>query len=436
MTPDGSGPSTRPRLLMVMPYRQLVRKARAAGFWVCSVWDPTFESADYLADVRAASDAFHTADFGDELAMRSELVRCARLHGVDLLYGVGRDVTHMPTHTAAAELDLAVNSPESVHVLTDKAAMRALLARHSLSPVRTRTVGDVADVSDAVGEIGAPAVVKPVAGSGSRGVFLWEGAQSGRHWRLLAHAQSLRGPFLVEEFLRGPEFSVETLSVAGVHHVIGVTAKTLGPRPHFVEMAHHHPADVTAVQRSALEQVTTALLDAAGYRTGPAHTEVILTEAGPRIVESQARLGGDRIPRLIELATGYDIEAGVFDALLGNAPVVGPPTATATIRYLDIPVGCVTSVEGVDVATVQAGVDDVVVSVAAGDRIEATRDSRSRHGHVITVGETRAMCDARADRAAATLSILVDPPLVTAGPPAWERASRPAHAMDGDIVSA
>lgn len=48
----------RPRLLMVMPYRQFVRKAQAEGFWVGAVWDPRLESPDYLDDVRALADLF------------------------------------------------------------------------------------------------------------------------------------------------------------------------------------------------------------------------------------------------------------------------------------------------------------------------------------------------------------------------------------------
>jgi biotin carboxylase len=86
------------------------------------------------------------------------------------------------------------------------------------------------------------------------------------------------------------------------------------------------------------------MLNAAGYRTGPAHTELRLTPAGPRIIESQARLGGDRIPRLVELATGIDIERAVFAALAGRAP--GAPTRSdvAWIHYFALPPGVLCSV--------------------------------------------------------------------------------------------
>jgi biotin carboxylase len=159
-------------------------------------------------------------------------------------------------------------------------------------------------------------------------------------WETAVRREGTPGPYLVEDYLTGPEFSVETLSCDGVHQVVGITAKrTTGP-PGFVETGHVFPAPLPEPQATAVRRATTALLDRAGYRFGPAHTEVILTPRGPRIVESQARLGGDRIPLLIATATGFDIERAVFDALADGRPAPPPtPHRYAAIRFFRLPPG-------------------------------------------------------------------------------------------------
>ena len=74
------------------------------------------------------------------------------------------------------------------------------------------------------------------------------------------------------------------------------------------------------------------MLTASGYCTGQAHTEVKLTPGGPRIVESQARHGGDNIPRLMALSTGFDTAGAIYDALAGRPPPSPSGTGTARIH--------------------------------------------------------------------------------------------------------
>lgn len=50
---------------------------------------------------------------------------------------------------------------------------------------------------------------------------------------------------MVEEYMEGPEVSVETLSVNGVCHVIQITDKLTTDAPYFVEMGHSQPSGHT-----------------------------------------------------------------------------------------------------------------------------------------------------------------------------------------------
>lgn len=271
----------RPRLLMVMPYRQFVRKAQAEGFWVGAIWDPRLESPEYLDDVRALADVFVTADFRDEELLRRTIREVAEEHRASVIYHIGREETMAAAYEVAEELHIEVNPAEAVRLLTDKHAMRDLLAARGMSPVSFEAVATRREVPDAVRRIGRPAVVKPTALAGSRGVFLWQEEADLAVWTVLVEEYGYDGPFLVEEYLRGPEYSVETLSRDGEHRIVGITEKLLGAPPLFVEVGHVHPAPLPPERRRAVEDLTTELLTACGYRFGPAHTEVIWTEAAP-----------------------------------------------------------------------------------------------------------------------------------------------------------
>ncbi|MEU6067450.1 MULTISPECIES: ATP-grasp domain-containing protein [Streptomyces] len=404
-----SGPTDdRPRLLMVMPYRQFVRKAQAEGFWVGAIWDPRLESPEYLDDVRALADLFISADFRDAELLRRTLHEVAKEHRATVIYHIGREETMVTAYEVAEDLHAELNPAAAIRFLADKHAMRNLLARRGLSPVSFEAAPTRQEVPDAVERIGYPAVVKPTALAGSRGVFLWREAQDRTAWTALVDQYGYDGPFLVEEYLRGPEYSVETLSRDGRHQVIGITEKLLGPPPLFVEVGHVHPAPLPQDRRRAVEELTTEFLTACGYRFGPAHTEVIWTQRGPRIVESQARLGGDRIPRLVELATGLDIEQAIFAALADRPAEPTEPTATAIVRFFTFPPGHVDEIHGLETAARLGHVDELSLRLSPGDTVPAVRDSKSRHGHVIVSGASPEEARTRCAEVLAAIEVVID----------------------------
>ncbi|MFD8599631.1 ATP-grasp domain-containing protein [Kitasatospora sp. NPDC059646] len=376
------------RLLMVQPYTQFVEKAVSLGFEVWSIWDPTLQPASYLAGVEKASTAMLWTDFSDQDGLRRLVRETALAHDVGCILHLGEEATMVAVAEEAQALGLAVNPPRALRLLNDKAALRELLAEHGLSPVRTALAAGPDEVPAVLEAFGLPAVVKPTRLQGSAAVRLVAGPDDLAQWQQEVAAFSYRGPVLVEEFLDGPEFSVETLSCEGSHLVVGITAKRKTPAPSFVETGHVFPAPLPSADAAAIGGLVTALLDAAGYRFGPAHTEVILTADGPRVVESQARLGGDRIPALIRLATGFDIEGAIFDLLVGGRAEPAAPTRAAAVSYFALEPGTVTRVDGLERLAALEHVHELRFPFAVGDVLPRTRHSSTRHGHLIVAAGT------------------------------------------------
>ncbi|MGK3204497.1 ATP-grasp domain-containing protein [Amycolatopsis sp. MEPSY49] len=403
-----------PNLVMVMPYKAYLGKARAEGFRITAIWDPAeatrlfgADAPAYLKEVESLAESLWLVDFTDRAAYAEAIRAAVRDTGAGHVWHVGSEESMQLAYEVADELGAAVNSPRSVFLLNDKLAMRTLLRDKGISTVRFAVADRWQDVEALLGDFTLPVVVKPAALSASRGTRLLIDPAELPAWGDELAALAYSGPLLVEEYLRGPEFSVETMTVRGEHHVIGVTRKLLGPLPHFVERGHLFGEPETAETREAAA-LAVELLDAVGYQCGPAHTEVILTADGPRIVESQARLGGDKIPDIIQHARGFDVKRAMFAALAGRTSLPEPGGSVGHIAYFSFPTGVLQSVSGLDAVKALPYVDTLSFPFAPGDVLPETVSSKTRHGFVILTGsEDAEQAQARADHVRSLIEVVL-----------------------------
>ena len=165
-----------------------------------------------------------------------------------------------------------------------------------------------------------PLIVKPCDRSGSLGVMKVTTLEEFRNSAKAALSLSFKHEAIVEEFIEGREISVEFISYHGVHYPLMITDKVTTGTPHFVELEHHQPADLSEEQFQMIYSITQRALDALGITEGASHTEYKITESGEvYIIELGARMGGDFIGSdLVYLSTGYDFVKGVIDVALGS----------------------------------------------------------------------------------------------------------------------
>ncbi|KOG30646.1 carboxylate--amine ligase [Streptomyces resistomycificus] len=268
-----------------------------------------------------------TADTNDTETLLPEV---ARLHAVLGFDGVLTSCDYyLPTAARiAGHLGLPGPGPEAVENACRKDATRRVLADASVPGPRFAVHEEWADLARAAREIGYPLVVKPVdlcAGMYVRRVDdekqLAEAVAALAGFPVNARGQRRTPAVLVEELLDGPEVSVETVSHAGAVHVVGVTDKSIGGAPAFIETGHMFPAALTPADTEAAEQTALAALKALGLVDGVvAHTEIKLTSGGPRVVEVNPRPAGNRITELVRHVTGIDLAAAFVDVALGRAP--------------------------------------------------------------------------------------------------------------------
>ncbi|WP_328935055.1 MULTISPECIES: ATP-grasp domain-containing protein [unclassified Streptomyces] len=272
-----------------------------------------------------------TADTNDTDALLPEV---ERLHSVLRFDGVITSCDYyLPTVARIARrLCLPGSAPEAVENACRKDATRRVLADAGVPGPRFAVHEEWADVTRAAREIGYPLVVKPVdlcAGMYVRRVDdeeqLAAAVRALADFPVNARGQRREPTVLLEELLDGPEVSVETVSHAGAVHVVGVTDKSVGGAPAFIETGHMFPAALPGADTEAAEQTALAALKALGLTDGVvAHTEIKLTSAGPRVVEVNPRPAGNRITELVRHVTGIDLAAAFVEVSLGRAPDLRP----------------------------------------------------------------------------------------------------------------
>jgi S-sulfo-L-cysteine synthase (3-phospho-L-serine-dependent) len=326
------------------------------------------------------------------------------------------------TARAASRLGLPAADPGAVERCRDKRRQRDALAGAAIAVPAFAPAPTPEEAVRAAAAIGFPVVVKPADGTGSRGVRRCDSpGEVHRHaGALLAQRHDERGrpslpAVLVEEYVAGPEVSVETFGT----EVVGITAKHLGPPPWFVECGHDYPAVVPHAE--GIGAVAVAALAALGLGFGPAHTEIRLGARGPVVIEVNPRLAGGRIPTLVRLATGLDLVGATVDGVIGAPPPLpAPGPGHASIRFLVASrPGQVRRTGGVAAAAAVPGVVDVAIAARPGERVGGTGSFLDRVGHVITAGPTAAAARTAAETALTLLELdldaVVDDPVAAVG---------------------
>jgi cysteine synthase/formate-dependent phosphoribosylglycinamide formyltransferase (GAR transformylase) len=320
----------------------------------------------------------------------------------------------------AVLLGLPTVSVNGVAVARNKALMRRRCAEVGVPMPAFRTVQTPAEAAAAAAEIGLPCVVKPADETSSADVRLVDiAAEAAEHVALIqSRVENTRGQsryheLMVEEYLSGPEVSVEVLADGDRYEVLGVTDKSVGGQGYFVELGHSFPSSLPEPVVRACGDLAVDALRAVGFDLGMAHVEIKVTASGPKLIEINPRPAGGKITYLVDRALGIRSLELVARQYLGQplpAEVLpARPVGGAAIRYLTAPPGRVVSISGQERAAALPGVWEVVLKPKPGDVLRELRRNGDRSGHVLVVAETAQLAERTAEAAANEINIRTEP---------------------------
>jgi formate-dependent phosphoribosylglycinamide formyltransferase (GAR transformylase) len=278
-----------------------------------------------------------------------------------------------------------------------------------------------------------PAVIKPLALSGSRGVMRVnnsvELAAALARLRLLLEAQDVRidadeahGRVLVEGFIPGAEYAIEGLLTHGTLQVLAICDKP-DPLdgPFFEETIYRMPSLATHTVQRRIGEAVAAAAEALGLQHGPVHAECRVSGETVHVLEVAARpIGGlcssalrfrSTAPTAVE---GVGAVVSLEEVLLRHA--IGEHVSSyvrediaSGVMMIPIPKrGVYRRVDGVHEAKRVPGIEDIRITAKADTRLVPLPEGKSYLGFIFARATTPAAVDQALREAHAQLRFEID----------------------------
>ena len=318
--------------------------------------------------------------------------------------GIVTDQSDLAVPTVAylcEELGLPGIGLTTAELFTNKYQMRQFLRQRGYPTPEYRLCQSPEDAVDFVAKVGYPIVLKPPANQGSRGVFV-VGADSElpdryAETRRFSHDDQV----LAEQFLPGPELSVEGFKSRERHYSLAVARKKgFAHNPMLASELIYAPATQDPDFES-LKHEHNAMVEEMGLRFGITHAEYIFSQGRFVLIEVAARGGGNNLSsHIVPAISGVNVNELLIRMSLGEEIDSLAPGAEGrpfvALSFFNFERGIVRAVGGVETVRALPGLMDISIAVKPGQLLEPASDGPSRHGYFMaaagSAGELESLC--------------------------------------------
>lgn len=371
----------------------IIQRAKLMGLYTVGI-DPVAD-----ATCRDAVDAFEVVGGQDYEGTCAVVEK----YGINAIVTAATDKPLVMMARIAEKYGFPFYSVETAQWSTDKFQMKHRFELGDVPHAQGRLVSKVEEAEGLV----FPVIVKPRDNSGSRGVKLCRNVEELKASIEEALDNSKLDTVLVEEFIEGPEYSIESLhyfegsqqpTANGQQpecksEVIQFTEKKTTEFPYNVELGHKQSANLTENQKNDIRELVSKIAKCMHFENCPSHTELKINERGIFIIETSPRLGGDYITStLVPLSTGINMEDQLLHIALGEKvdTTTGRFDKASGVCFLNLPCGKITAIDDAikEVGT-WPNVKEFSTSLKVGDDIYPITSSLNRYGQFIIQSKNR-----------------------------------------------
>lgn len=324
----------------------ILTRAKEKGLYTIAVSPdgdyPGLKIADkvYYIDVRAEQEVLEAA--------RAEQIDGITTDQTDLAMGT---IAYVAEHMGLPGIDY-----ECAKLFTDKSLMRKKGEELGIPTIRSRVTENRDEAVEFLKDLGRPAIIKPVDNQGSRGIFRVESEEDLRRQYEAARGFSRSGRVIIEQYINGREFEVDSLVFDHKAKTLMYADVELFDIPGiFASRTRLYPSACDEETVSRLLEYNRAVIEGFGLKQGITHSEFMMDEDGqPYLLEAAARGGGAFVSsHITKLQTGLDTADFLIDLALGEIremPAFGKNLCHCGGISFYLPVGKVISTEGVEEA--------------------------------------------------------------------------------------
>lgn len=264
-----------------------------------------------------AADVFHNISIDDKEA----ILALAKKINIVGIHTVATEQGNVSACYVAEKLGLACNSYQVALNTTNKALMRKIVSSKKLDNTEYFVVNSLCQLEGML--INYPVMVKATDRSAGRGVKrvdtkdeLVAAVREGLY-------ESYEKAVIIETFIKGQQYSVETLSYRGQHQIVAITEQWMDDSAYCVETGHYLPARLSTTDSQIIEEFCVKLLNAFDIQYGACHIEIRLHNSQVALIELASRMGGWR-HWMIDAALNVNYLMAILNSTLDRYPFITP----------------------------------------------------------------------------------------------------------------
>lgn len=368
-------------------------------------------------DMRSDAPAFPFADSALHISTRNVDAIIEALGEVRPVGVVcGASDAALPTwHALSMRFNAPYVYPKSALVAGDKAAFHAVAESCGVTRYGWTASDDPDKVITEAAEMPFPLMIKPLDGSGSKGVTRITHADELPAAVASARALSPSQTVIAEEFVQGRPLVIEMFMQHGQAKFISIHDEEFAT-PGYAIKRLRTPARLPAEARDQVETIAERLCLALGVTDGPADFDMVLgTDGRARVIEANPRIGGEGLPKLLAAAYGVDNVRALIALVLGE-PFGAYLTPThhrhAAVEVIGSPLnvnGELVRWEGVTEARAVPGVSELTLYAEPGDLVRPPDQAGHKIGLICVAGQSPEEADASLKKASALIRPVVRP---------------------------
>ena len=360
----------------------VIKKAKEMGLYVG------------VSDINHDAVAFPYADetFVCSIKDRDGIMEISRRFKPDGILTGACDTSVVTAAYVCNQLGLPSISEETALLATNKLEMLRAFEKEDVAHPQYQLVRK-SEIDGFDMQVSYPAISKPIDSSGSRGINYIASADELSKAVKDSSLAGTSGDVIIEEYMRGPEVSVEVLVVEGKPHILQITDKMTSGKPDFFETGHTQPSVLPADIKEQIRDLASRAAVAMKIMNSPVHVEIKVTDSGVKMVELGARLGGDWITsHLINLSvSGINMVESAIKLAMGTplgAIEYENSGIYSCVNFVLSEGGIIEEILGLEKARAIEGVFEVGITATVGKYYPRVCDNATRIGYVISKGDT------------------------------------------------
>lgn len=360
----------------------LIKIAKEMNFYVIS------------SDRNPRAPGFKLADeiFPIDIKDKDANLKIANDNNIDAVLTTSSEFAVRTVAYIGEKLGLKSNSYNCSKKVTNKYLMREALSKNKIPIPNYEKITSADEAISFSKDFNFPTVIKAVDNAGNRGVAIVKSKKEIPDAIKNAFAYSNKNYILVEEYIDGSEHTIEGLIYNNKHSILGISDTIRNPPPYPVDLSLVYPTAEDKKVVTKVENIINKSIEALEISIGETHSEVIIQNGSPKVVEVAARGGGMHIPtKIIPALTGINMNEELLKMSLGlnNVNIIPKYEKSVMLKFLIAPPGKLINIHGLEKLNYRKDIKYYYIDYKIGEIVRELKTGGDRAGFLIFDGDSR-----------------------------------------------